>query len=78
MVGGVWTIIFDWMNNNTVSLELKNKMHENCNTALLNLVKIYNRGVSDEIKNEALLMLYDYWGKTYVDKVFAFIAENNL
>jgi hypothetical protein len=66
------------MNNNSVSQEFVNKMHENCNTALLNLVKTYKRGVADEIKDEALKMLYDYWGKNYVDRIFAYMAENNL
>ncbi len=75
---GVWAIIFDWMNNNAVSQELIKKMHEKCNSALLNIVKCYIRGVTEEIKEAALEMLYDYWGKDYVDKVFSYIESNNL
>ena len=69
----VYTVIFDWMKTHEIPDDIKECISEQCNATLLNLAYTYRRGVDASIKDQALSMFYDYWGKSYVEKAFEYI-----
>lgn len=73
-VSSVFTIIFDFINSQSdFSAEIRNSLRSKCVFYIKNNLEQLNFSIPDELKNSALQIMYDFWGKDLVTKV---IEEN--